>query len=211
MDIVSMIADERRRMAELIESLQPGQLRARSLCAAWTVHEVAAHLCAPWTLSLRRAAPALLRNGFRVHRANAEMVRELAADLTADEIGRELRAHAEFSLAPPVVGPLGQLTDLQVHGQDIRRPLGLARELVPERVRLSLEFLASPKARGSFVPRGRLEGLRFIATDVAWEHGWGLTVRGTGEALLLALTGRPVVLDELDGSGVAALRARIAG
>jgi hypothetical protein len=36
-------------------------------------------------------------------------------------------------------------------------------------------------------------------------------VRGTGEAILLALTARPVVLDELTGDGVATLRDRIAG
>jgi uncharacterized protein (TIGR03083 family) len=210
-DMVSMIADERRRMAELIESLKPGELRTPSLCAGWTVHEVAAHLCSPWQLGARRIVPAVLRHGFRVHRANAELVRDLALALTADEIGRELRANAEFAFSPPVVGPLGQLTDLQVHGQDICRPLGLTRDLVPERMLLSLEFLIGPKARGSFVRRGRLDGLRFLAEDLDWEGGQGLlTVRGSGEALMLALTGRPVVLDELSGSGVAALRARIA-
>jgi uncharacterized protein (TIGR03083 family) len=209
-DVVSMIADERLRMAELVESLKPGELNTPSLCAGWTVHEVAAHLCSPWHLGARRILPAVVRHGFRVHRANAELVRELAGGLTADEIGRELRANARFVFDPPVVGPLGQLTDLQVHGQDICRPLGLTRDLVPERMLPSLEFLLSAKARGSFVPRGRLDGLRFIATDLDWEGGQGLlVVRGSGEALLLALTGRPVVLDELSGSGVAALRARI--
>jgi hypothetical protein len=34
-------------------------------------------------------------------------------------------------------------------------------------------------------------------------------VRGAGEAILLALTGRGVVLDELDGDGVAALKERL--
>jgi hypothetical protein len=60
------------------------------------------------------------------------------------------------------------------------------------------------------VTRGRLAGLRFNATDLDWEGGQGLlVVRGSGEALLLALTGRRVVLDELSGSGAAALRARL--
>ncbi|WP_089297828.1 maleylpyruvate isomerase family mycothiol-dependent enzyme [Actinoplanes regularis] len=207
---MSMIADERRRMAELIESLTPGQLYTPSLCEGWTVHEVAAHLCAPWIFGARRIVPAVLRHGFRVHRANAELVRDLAVDLTAEEIGLQLRANAEFVFNPPIVGPLGQLTDLQVHGQDICRPLGLTRDLVPERMLLSLEFLVGPRARGSFVPRGRLDGLRFVATDLDWAGGEGLlTVRGTGEALLLALTGRPVVLGELSGSGTAALHARL--
>ncbi|WP_239164893.1 maleylpyruvate isomerase family mycothiol-dependent enzyme [Actinoplanes palleronii] len=209
--MLSMIADERRGMAELIESLTPAQLETPSLCRGWTVHDVAAHLCSPWMMGAGRIVPALIRHGFRVHRANAELVQDLAVELSADEIAQELRARAEFPFSPPVVGLFGQLTDLQVHGQDIRRPLGLTRELVGERVLLSLDFLVSPKARGSFVPRGRLDGLRFIATDLDWEGGQGLTVRGTGEALLLALTGRPVVLAELEGSGVAVLRARLTG
>ncbi|WP_436528138.1 maleylpyruvate isomerase family mycothiol-dependent enzyme [Actinoplanes sp. HUAS TT8] len=210
MDLVSMIADERRRMAELVETLKPSQLYTNSLCEAWTVHEVAAHLCAPWIFGARRIVPAVVRHGFRVHRANAELVRDLATDLTADEIALQLRMNAEFLFNPRVVDPLGQLTDLQVHGQDICRPLGLTRDLVPERMLLSLEFLLGPKARGSFVPRGRLDGLRFLAEDLDWEGGQGLlTVRGRGEAVLLAVTGRPVVLDELTGSGVAALRARL--
>ncbi|WP_043515886.1 MULTISPECIES: maleylpyruvate isomerase family mycothiol-dependent enzyme [unclassified Actinoplanes] len=210
--MLSMIADERRRIAELIESLKPSQLITPSLCAGWTVHEVAAHLCAPWIFGARRIVPAVIRHGFRVHRANADLVRDLALDLTADEIALQLRANAEFDFNPPVVGPFGQLTDLQVHGQDICRPLGLTRDLVPERMLLALDFLISPKARGSFVARGRLDGLRFIATDLDWEGGQGLlTVRGAGEALMLAMTGRPVVLDELHGSGAAALRARLLG
>lgn len=205
-----MIADERVRMAELIETLKPSQLYTQSLCADWTVQEVAAHLCAPWIFGARRIVPAVVRHGFRVHRANAELVRDLALDLTADEIARQLRMNAEFVFKAPIVGLMGQLTDLQVHGQDICRPLGLTRDLVPERMLPSLEFLIGPKARGSFVPRGRLDGLRFLAQDLDWEGGEGLlTVRGQGEALLLALTGRPVVLDELTGSGVAALRARL--
>lgn len=206
-----MIADERRRMAELIETLKPSQLYAPSLCEGWTVHEVAAHLCAPWIFGARRIVPAVVRHGFRVHRANAELVRDLALDLTADEIALQLRMNAEFLFNPRIVDPMGQLTDLQVHGQDICRPLGLTRDLVPERMVLSLDFLLGPKARGSFVPRGRLDGLRFLAEELDWEGGQGLlTVRGRGEALLLAVTGRPVVLDELSGSGVAALRTRIA-
>ena len=50
-----------------------------------------------------------------------------------------------------------------------------------------------------------------MATDVDWSYGEGLDVRGRGEAILLALTGRPIVLDELTGDGVATFRGRIAG
>jgi hypothetical protein len=52
-------------------------------------------------------------------------------------------------------------------------------------------------------------GLCLIATDVNWSHGGGPEVRGKGEALLLALTGRPIALEELSGDGVATLSARV--
>lgn len=43
-----------------------------------------------------------------------------------------------------------------------------------------------------------------------WSHGEGPEVRGPGEAILLALTGRAVVLDELEGEGVVVLKERMA-
>jgi hypothetical protein len=54
----------------------------------------------------------------------------------------------------------------------------------------------------------RAHGLRLVATDVEWTWGDGPEVRGTGEALLVALTGRPAALDDLTGDGVPSLRSR---
>ena len=77
-------------------------------------------------------------------------------------------------------------------------------------MRPSLGFLVSGRAIG-FTPRRRPAGLRFEATDVGWAWGDGPLVRGSGEAVLLALAGRPVALADLDGDGVAVLRDRLAG
>lgn len=52
-------------------------------------------------------------------------------------------------------------------------------------------------------------GLRLVATDLDWSTGRGPEVRGTAEALLLAVAGRPVVLPELSGAGVDLLARRI--
>lgn len=72
---------------------------------------------------------------------------------------------------------------------------------------MSLDFLLSGRAIG-FVDRRRIAGLRFEATDLDWSAGDGPRVRGTGEALLLALSRRRVVLPELTGDGVAVLSER---
>lgn len=205
-DLLPMIAAERRRIADLIDSLTPEQLAAPSLCGSWTTREVAAHLAVPFVVPQWRFLPAIVRSGFNLHGANARLAREVGRR-PAGELAAVLRSNAEHPLRPPVVGHPGQLTDLQVHGQDIRRPLGLATELDPDRLRVSLDFLLSGRAIG-FVDRRRIAGLRFEATDLDWSAGDGPLVRGTGEALLLALSGRRVVLPELAGDGVAALHER---
>ena len=46
------------------------------------------------------------------------------------------------------------------------------------------------------------------ATDTDWTHGDGPEVRGPMIALVMAMTGRPQVLDDLSGEGVATLRSR---
>ncbi len=55
----------------------------------------------------------------------------------------------------------------------------------------------------------RVRGLTFAATDLAWTTGKGPAVEGPGEALLMAMAGRPAALPELSGPGHATLAARI--
>ncbi|MFG2057614.1 maleylpyruvate isomerase family mycothiol-dependent enzyme [Micromonospora sp. NPDC048930] len=205
-DLLPMIAAERRRIADLIDSLTPEQLATPSLCGEWTVQEVAGHLAVPFLVPQWRFLPLILRSGFSLHAANARLAREVGRR-PAGGLAAALRSHAEHPLRPPVVGHPGQLTDLQVHGQDIRRPLGLPGDLHPDPLRVSLDFLVGGRAIG-FIDRRWIAGLRFEATDLDWSAGAGPLVRGPGEAVLLALTGRRVVLPELTGDGVAVLAGR---
>jgi uncharacterized protein (TIGR03083 family) len=206
-DLLSAIADERRRIADLLDSLTPAQLATPSLCAEWTVKDVAGHLISAIGSDPAHMLPAVLRSGFNLHRANAR-VAVLAADRPAGDIAADMRVNAADPFKPPVVGWPGQLTDWQVHGQDMRRPLGLPHGLRTDRMRASLEFLTGGRALG-FAPKRRLAGLRFQATDLDWTWGSGPLLAGPAEALMLAMCGRPVVLAELDGAGVAVLRSRL--
>ena len=207
MDVRAAIAAERRRIADLLESLAPAQLEVPSLCAGWTVKQVAAHLVAAVATPTGALPGVLLRSGFRLHRANA-LLAEQVARRPAAELAGDLRRHAENPFRPPLVGYPGQLTDLQVHGQDMRRPLGLPHGLDLDRLRVSLDFLTSGRAYG-FTPRRRLAGLRFEATDLDWSQGAGPVLAGPAEALALAMTGRTVALTDLDGPGVQRLAARL--
>ncbi|WP_127504106.1 maleylpyruvate isomerase family mycothiol-dependent enzyme [Actinoplanes solisilvae] len=208
MDVIrGAIAEQRRRIAALIESLTPAQLATPSLCGAWTVRQVAGHLLAAVDTPVGATFSALVRGGFRVHRANALLAARVAERPPA-ELAEGLRRHATDPFRPPIVGYPGRLTDLQVHGQDMRRPLGLPHGLALDDLRISLNFLTGGRAVG-FTPRRRVAGLRFEATDLDWAHGDGALVSGPAEALMMALTGRPAVLGEIDGPGVRELSARI--
>ena len=203
MEIRAAIADERRRIADLIDTLSPAQLAVPSLCAAWTVQQVAGHLLVTLAPPAGLVVPrAILRSGFRPHQAGARLA-VAAADRPPAELARALRAAAGPRSRQPAV-----LTDLQAHGQDMRRPLGLPHGLALDRLRTSLDFLTGGRAWG-FTPRRRLAGLSFEATDLDWHWGTGPVVAGPAEALMMVMTGRAAALGDLDGPGVRPLTARI--
>jgi len=207
-DINAAIASERRRIADLVDSLSPAQLEVRSLCGEWTVREVAGHLLAAVSpVPGRQVLGLFVTSGFRLHKANARLAVAVAR---RPSLAADLRALADNQFRAPVVGYPGQLTDLQVHGQDMRRPLGLPHGLDLERVRVSLEFLTGGRALG-FTPRRRLAGLHLEATDLSWSWGSGATLAGPAEALMMALTGRRAALADLDGPGVRVLASRLPG
>jgi uncharacterized protein (TIGR03083 family) len=51
-DYFADIADERRGFADLLDTLDSQQMMTPSLCAGWTVHDIAAHLVVPLTTGM---------------------------------------------------------------------------------------------------------------------------------------------------------------
>ena len=70
---------------------------------------------------------------------------------------------------------------------------------------------AAPTIGGLIGGKQRSRGLRLFATDTDWVRGTGPTIEGPAEMLLLAITGRPAALPQLEGEGVAVLAGRIGG
>jgi len=207
MDPFEEIADERRALADQLATLTPEQQATKSLCEAWSVHDVLAHLIMPLEVSIPKVALAVLMAGGSFDRANRRVTRRLARRPFA-EILDILRRKADSRFTPPGSGPQTPLVDVLVHGLDIRWPLRLARDIPEPRLRKALSFLMT--APSGLVPRGALTGLRLEAEDIGWGHGSGPVVRGATDALLLAATGRPTALDALTGDGVPILRGRLA-
>ncbi|TFV49515.1 maleylpyruvate isomerase family mycothiol-dependent enzyme [Blastococcus sp. TF02A_35] len=209
MDVFAEIADERRSVAALVSGLTDEQLATQSLCSAWTVHDVLAHLVVPLEVGIPRFALAMLVERGNFDRANVRLTRRQARR-SSDELAEVLRRKAGSRFTPPGAGPEAPLTDLLVHGLDIRWPLGLPRVVPGERLRTALTHLTSGAA-GGVVAAGTPDGLRFVAEDVGWAHGSGPTVSGRAEAVLLAVSGRVAALEQLAGDGVPVLRSRLSG
>ncbi len=167
-----------------------------------------AHLVVPLEVGIPKFALAMLACRGNFDRANVRLAREQARR-PFTELIEVLRHKADSRFTPPGMGPEAPLTDLLVHGLDIRWPLGLSRDVPEERSRTVLTFLTASSV-GGLVPKGALDGLRFEADDVAWASGSGPAVRGSAEALSLAVTGRTAALGHLSGDGVPTLRSRLA-
>jgi uncharacterized protein (TIGR03083 family) len=205
MDLIEMIADERRQLADLVDGLTEEQLRTPSLVPTWTVRDVAAHLTLGVTASLFRFALAFFTTG-SLEKATDKLTWE-TAKLPVKELADALRRSAAKVRAPPGMGPESLLVEVLVHGLDLRRPIGVGREIPRERSRIALQLLATCKP-GGFTRKGWREGLRFEATDDDWSYGAGPVLRGASDSLMLAITGRVAALDDLQGEGVAVLRER---
>jgi uncharacterized protein (TIGR03083 family) len=211
-ETVYRIATANRLLAaDMFATLTPEQWRTPSLCAGWTVREVAAHFLEPLETGVGtlKLLVYLVRYRGSLDRMVDDTARKAAARPT-DELVTGLRERASTRLTPPVIGPFGPMTDTCIHLRDAARPLGLDACPPPASWRPALDFLVSKPATKGFIPRGRLTGLRLVATDQDWWHGDGPEIIGSSEAIAMAVSGRPAALDDLAGPGLDVLRRRIA-
>lgn len=201
MGVRSLLADERTDLVAFLRTLSAEDWEAPSLCEGWRVRDVVAHLLydtSPLPRYLLEAAKA----GFSARRMNAQAVKrskDTPPATLVDALERSIGGGTFARFAPSLA-----LADAVIHHQDIRRPLNRQRAVPPERL---LNVLDHPDPFAS--PRGRTRGLRFVATDVSWSRGNGPEVRGAGEAIAMAIAGRPAALGDLSGNGVETLRARL--
>jgi uncharacterized protein (TIGR03083 family) len=168
-------------------------------------------MCVGYTTAMPAMVGKIARRGFNVPLASREESIAFGTAHTPAGILRvfdEVRSKDIRRGISKVIKPAESLVDHVIHHQDIRRPLGRPRVIPADRLVAALDVVPG---LASFVgAKKRVGGLRLVATDVDWSHGSGPEVRGTGEAILLAASGRPATLDELSGEGVGALRERIA-
>ena len=197
MGVMALARAEREDLLDLLVSLTPEQWRAPSLCAGWSVQDVVAHVLSYEELGPRQLAGRFARGALRVDRVNAVGLREYrtrSPEQLVDLLGRHL---TPTGLTAGLGGAIA-LTDGLIHHQDIRRPLGLPRDVPEERLLPALRTaLFAPVLLGAL----RVRDVRLVATDADWAFGRGPEVRGTAEALLMAIAGRRGLAAELSGPG----------
>ncbi|MEV8126085.1 maleylpyruvate isomerase family mycothiol-dependent enzyme [Streptomyces sp. NPDC085944] len=199
-----LIRTERAALAADLAELTEERWATPSLCAGLTVREVLAHLTAGASLNTVRWFAGVIRCRFDFDKQVAvRLAEQLGAD-PAETLARFRRVVPSTTKPPlPVIAMLGETL---VHGEDIRRPLGIRHDYPVGVVTRVAEYY-----RGSdlvVVAKKRIGGLRLAADDGPFTTGSGPVVSGPTMALVMAMTGRETYCDDLEGDGVELLRDR---
>jgi uncharacterized protein (TIGR03083 family) len=200
-----LVRAARADLAEDLGGLTRAQWDTPSLCPDWTVEETLAHLTSAAHMTPVRWILSMLGAGFRPDVHNRRRLDEHRGATPAETLARFRAA------VPRTTAPSGHtaawLGEVVVHGQDIRRPLGLTRVPAIEAATAVAGFFVSRDFAVN--SRSAAAGLRLEATDGPFTSGRGPSVRGSTEALVMVLAGRRAYLEELTGDGVPTLRERI--
>lgn len=204
-EVWPIVHTERRALLADLEQLAAGQWQQASLCRGWTVHDVVAHLVDTALTTRTGFLLGLARARFDVDRQNERGVQRHRSPDPRHTLAR-LRQAARRTSTPP--GALdSRIVEEVVHGEDIRRPLGLVRDYPVEAVERALRYqVGTSAALGG--ARDRVAGLRLEASDADLGTGSGELVRGPALDLLLAVSGRSAGLRRLSGAGVGLLGQR---
>lgn len=210
-DYEQLRTDALRGISETAHGLATADWDHASLCDGWRVRDVVSHMCLGYTTPFPVMVGKIAKHGFKVPRASYVESVAFGSTHSPDEILAVFdsiwQQHVRKGISRVIPTREG-LVDHVIHHSDIRRPLGLAVDVPADQLVAALDVV--PGLGGFVGAKQRVAGLRLVATDVDWTHGDGPEVRGSGEAILLAASGRSVVVAELEGEGVDRLRDRVA-
>ncbi|MFC8370786.1 maleylpyruvate isomerase family mycothiol-dependent enzyme [Streptomyces sp. NPDC057239] len=199
-----LIRAERAALAADLAGLTDEQWTTPSLCDGLTVREVLAHLTAGASLDTVRWLAGVIRCRFDFDKQVAVRLAEQLGATPGETLGRFRRVVPSTTKPPlPAIAMLGETV---VHGEDIRRPLGIRRDHPIDVVTETAEYYQGTDL--VVVAKGRIGGLRLVADDGPFATGSGPLVSGPTLALIMAMTGRTAYCDDLEGDGVELLRSR---
>jgi uncharacterized protein (TIGR03083 family) len=203
-EVWPLIHAERAALATDLAGLADEQWQTPSLCAGLSVREVLAHLTAGASLNPGQWLAGVIRCRFDFDKQVAMRLAEQLGATAAETLQRFRRVRT--STTKPPLPALAMLGESIVHGEDIRGPLGIRRDHPIATLTAVAEYYGG--SNQVVLAKGRISGLRLVATDGPFTTGSGALVSGTTLALTMAMTGRRPYCDNLEGDGVAALRDR---
>ena len=200
----TLIHPERDALATDLSGLDAARWQTPSLCAQWTVREVLAHMTATAAMTPARFFGTFLGSGFNFTSMTDKGVQGALGDSAVQTLAH-FKAQAASTTSPP--GPMDSwVGETIIHAEDIRRPLGIAHTYAPAAVLRVADFY---KGSNTLIgAKNRIAGVTLRATDTDWSHGSGPEVTGPLLSLVMAMTGRAVALDDLEGPGLEVLRSR---
>src|SRR5450631_3853304 len=168
---------ERHSLAEDLAGLTADQWATQSLCTEWDIHQVLAHL-----LSAAKMTPPKFFRRFAAARFNFD--RFAANQVALESAGGPAATLAAFRAAEPrETAPPGPketwLGEAFVHGEDIRRPLGITHTYPLPEVARAVAFYG--RSNAIIGGKARVAGVTLNATDMELTIGSG--PRAEGQAI----------------------------
>lgn len=146
-----LVHTERAALINDLDGVDDQAWARPSLCQGWTVADVAAHLIDNARTTRTGFMVGLLRARFDFDRANAAGVQR-EGGRTPDQMLRRLREVAPRTSTPPASLD-SRLVEEIVHGEDIRRPLGITRSYPTEALARAIQVQAATRQPPSAGPR----------------------------------------------------------
>ena len=168
---------ERQALADDLAQVDEALWSMPSLCAGLSVREVLAHLTVSGAVSGPRWFAGVLRARFDFDKQADDRLREQLGASPAQTLSRS-RATIGSRTSPPLPR-LALLGETVVHGEDIRRPLGLNRGYPAQTLAALLRYYAGTDQ--IVIAKKRVRGLRLEAVDTGIPSG-----RATSSAAALS-------------------------
>lgn len=129
-DYKALVHDEKADLAAFLHTLESPQWDAPSLCEGWKVRHVVSHMAFGYTTPLPVVVARLTPYRFNVPKASFDVSLAFGDSHSPDGILATLeRGFARPKGFGRVIPRHEALSDHLIHQQDIRRPLGIPREI----------------------------------------------------------------------------------
>ncbi|MGO9874978.1 MAG: maleylpyruvate isomerase family mycothiol-dependent enzyme [Acidimicrobiia bacterium] len=204
-DLMPMVHAERQSLSDFLDTLTPEQWTEPTWCTKWNVQDMVGHLTAAGNITAPHFFGGFIKTGFNFDKFVEGDLRHFNTGSPSDVKARYDKIITSTRKPPgPAYVALGEV---MVHGEDIRRPLGVSGDHPSEHLVTLAQLYKNTGA--PLRAKQRLVDLKLTATDVDWTSGAGPEVRGPCMSLILAMVGRTGALADCEGDGLDTLAGRM--